>query len=95
MKSALVVEDIASVAQSLAESLMRVFPGIEVLFATTLADAIQQVNQLLPDIILLDLTLPDGSGLAVLDGLREAAPNLLTYLGVASLIGIVWLSRMK
>jgi sensor histidine kinase regulating citrate/malate metabolism len=26
---------------------------------------------------------------SVLDGLREAAPNLLTYLGVASLIGIV------
>lgn len=62
MKSALVVEDIANVAQSLAESLMRVFPGIEVFFAATLADAIQQVNQILPDIILLDLGLPDGRG---------------------------------
>lgn len=62
MKSALVVEDIDSVAQSLAESLIRVFPGIEVCFATTLAEAIQQVNEGLPDIILLDLGLPDGRG---------------------------------
>lgn len=62
MKSALVVEDIDSVAQSLAESLARVFPGIEINFAGTLADAIQQVNDQLPDIILLDLGLPDGRG---------------------------------
>lgn len=62
MKSALVVEDIDSVAQSLADSLVRVFPGIAVSFAGTLADAIQQINDVLPDIILLDLGLPDGRG---------------------------------
>ena len=62
MKSALVVEDIDSVAKSLAESLTRVFPDIEISFAATLADAIQQLNQILPDIILLDLGLPDGRG---------------------------------
>lgn len=62
MKSALVVEDIDSVAQSLAESLGRVFPGITIHFASTLTEAIQVLNSTLPDIILLDLGLPDGRG---------------------------------
>lgn len=62
MKSALVVEDIDTVADALAQSLLNVFPGIRINFAATLAEAIQQVNELLPDIILLDLGLPDGRG---------------------------------
>ncbi|WP_331344217.1 response regulator transcription factor [Cellvibrio sp. UBA7661] len=62
MKSALLVEDIDSVAQSLAGSLTKVFPGIEVCFAPALADAIQHLNLATPDIILLDLGLPDGRG---------------------------------
>ena len=62
MKSALVVEDIESVADSLAKSLVRVFPDIKVEIASTLAEAIQHINQFSPDIILLDLGLPDGRG---------------------------------
>lgn len=62
VKSALVVEDIDTAAQALAQSLLRVFPGIQISFATTLAEAIQQINESLPDIILLDLGLPDGRG---------------------------------
>lgn len=62
MKSALVVEDIESMAESMTRSLQAVFPDIQVRTAATLASAIQQVNDLLPDIILLDLGLPDGRG---------------------------------
>jgi len=62
LKSALVVEDIDSVAHAFATSLSRVFPGIRINFAATLAEAIQRVNECLPDIILLDLGLPDGRG---------------------------------
>lgn len=62
LKSALVVEDIDSVADSLAKSLTRVFPGIAVVIASSLAEAIQHINKFCPDIILLDLGLPDGRG---------------------------------
>jgi DNA-binding NarL/FixJ family response regulator len=62
VKSALIVEDILCTAESMSQCLQKVFPGIQIRVANTLASAIQQVNEALPDIILLDLGLPDGRG---------------------------------
>jgi DNA-binding NarL/FixJ family response regulator len=66
VKSALIVEDMESAAESMSQSLESVFPGIHIRIANTLASAIQQVNESLPDIILLDLGLPDGRGSSLL-----------------------------
>lgn len=44
--------------------------GYDVDIAPTVADAIKQASAKEVDVMLLDLTLPDGSGLDVLDGLR-------------------------
>lgn len=68
MSVVLVVED-----NSLVVDAMRVLlesGGHDVVTAGTVADTIAQVRERLPVLVLLDLTLPDGSGL---DALREYA----------------------
>jgi len=61
--------------------------GYEVFAALTLAEARERISQVKPDIILLDITLPDGSGLDFLAGLRETSHIpviLLTAKGMLS-----------
>lgn len=70
MNNALVVEDQATLAQWLAETLREAFPGIVVGLATTLGAARSEVARRVPDIALVDLGLPDGSGI---DLIREIA----------------------
>lgn len=52
-------------------------PGFQVVgVAHTGADALTQAERLQPDLVLLDVYLPDTSGLDLLQRLREAAPEL-------------------
>jgi diguanylate cyclase (GGDEF)-like protein/PAS domain S-box-containing protein len=44
-------------------------------WAQTLAEGITQAQQTIPDIVLLDLSLPDSSGLATVQSLRLAVPH--------------------
>lgn len=44
-------------------------------WATTLAEGIAKAQQAAPDIVLLDLSLPDSAGLATLQTLRAALPS--------------------
>jgi len=67
----LVVEDEESIAQPLAAALGR--EGFDAEIATTVAGAIESAGRLRPDLVLLDLMLPDGSGLDVLRELRETS----------------------
>ena len=46
--------------------------GREVAVATTVADALRACRDAPPDLVLLDLTLPDGDGLELLRALRAA-----------------------
>jgi DNA-binding NtrC family response regulator len=57
----------------LAERVAHLFPapGHRVEIARTAAEGLQRVTAKLPDVILLDLRLPDQSGLEVLKGLRQ------------------------
>src|SRR5262245_8209251 len=43
--------------------------------AASLAEAKLQIERRMPDLILLDLTLPDGSGVDALDSLQTLAPD--------------------
>ena len=58
-------------------SFRRVFasPSVEVLTAATVAEGWQRVEQDRPDVIVLDLQLPDGSGLDLFERVRVADPK--------------------
>lgn len=68
MRHGLVVEDLAASAQWLARVLSEAFPGIEASTADSLQAARAAALKSAPDIALVDLDLPDGSGV---DLIRE------------------------
>ena len=63
------VEDETSITEPLAEALDR--EGFDTRVAGTVADAIEQATSDMPDLVLLDVMLPDGSGYDVARTLRE------------------------
>jgi two-component system, OmpR family, response regulator QseB len=65
----LIVEDSQLVTEAF--SILFTEAGYEVESAATVAEAIERGSRQGLDLILLDLTLPDGSGLDVLEALRE------------------------
>ncbi|MEK6806445.1 MAG: response regulator transcription factor [Pseudomonadota bacterium] len=75
MKTALVLEDVAAASQWLTQMLAEVFPGIEVRTAATLAQARRLTRGFKPDIALVDLGLPDGSGVELIERLAREAPD--------------------
>jgi two-component system KDP operon response regulator KdpE len=73
----LVVEDDPAISHALEISLTRA--GYTVRLAATAAAAVQSASLQAPDVVLLDISLPDGSGLSVCRALREwsRAPILI------------------
>jgi two-component system, OmpR family, response regulator RegX3 len=65
----LLVEDERAITEPLAEALER--DGFEPTVAGTAAEALEQATGSLPDLVLLDIGLPDGSGLDVCRELRR------------------------
>ena len=62
----IIVDDSVEIRERLAARL-REIPGVEIAGqAATVADALNAVRQLKPDVMSLDLRLPDGNGLEVL-----------------------------
>jgi DNA-binding response OmpR family regulator len=70
-RTILLVEDEESITTPLAEALER--DGFHAEIARTVAEAIDCGKRLRPDLVLLDLMLPDGSGLDVCRELRAAS----------------------
>jgi two-component system, OmpR family, response regulator RegX3 len=68
-RTVLLVEDEESITAPLAEALSR--EGFEPLVAGTVAEALELAGSRTPDLVLLDLMLPDGSGLDVCRELRS------------------------
>ena len=68
-RTVLLVEDETSITEPLAESLGR--DGFETKVATTAAEALDLAARIQPDLILLDVMLPDGSGFDVCRELRQ------------------------
>ena len=68
-RTILLVEDEPAIAEPLAESLTR--EGFELQVVGTAADAVETATRVRPDLILLDLMLPDGSGFDVCREVRR------------------------
>jgi two-component system, OmpR family, response regulator RegX3 len=68
-RTILMVEDETSITEPLAEALDR--EGFDTRVAGTVADALSEAEQEMPDLVLLDVMLPDGSGYDVARTLRE------------------------
>ena len=67
----LLVEDETAITEPLAEALER--EGFSARVAGTAADALQMAGRKPPDLVLLDIGLPDGSGLDVCRALRQSS----------------------
>jgi DNA-binding NarL/FixJ family response regulator len=71
MNTGLVVEDITATRHWLCDALASAFPGIAIESAGTQAAALALAERQAFDVALVDLDLPDGSGLAVISALRR------------------------
>src|SRR5258707_14695475 len=78
---ALVVEDDSEMAHALGDLVER--EGFDVTCASTLAAAREEIAATVPDILLVDIHLPDGSGLDLLEGLGPADPEVVLITGQA------------
>jgi two-component system, OmpR family, response regulator RegX3 len=70
-RTILLVEDERSITEPLAAALER--EGFEPHVAGTVADALERARELDPDLVLLDVMLPDGSGFDVCRELRQTS----------------------
>ena len=70
-RTILVVEDEESITAPLAEALRQ--EGFEPTVAATAADALEEATRFQPDLVLLDVMLPDGSGFDVCRALRQTS----------------------
>ena len=77
MKQALVVEDLAEVRDWLVEIAQSVFPGIEVTAVGRAGEAMACAGSSDFDVALVDLGLPDGSGIDVVRTLHREQPQCL------------------
>jgi len=70
-RTILLVEDERSIAEPLAAALER--EGFDAQIAGTVAEALEQARKVQPDLVLLDVMLPDGSGFDVCRELRRTS----------------------
>lgn len=75
MKNALVVEDQPALAQWLVQTLEEAFPGVHVAYAGSLGQARSLVQEFEPEIALVDLGLPDGSGVDLIRDISAKYPG--------------------
>lgn len=71
----LLLEDLPEIRSWLRSLVLLVFPGAQVSEAARVHDALELVSALRFDIALVDLGLPDGSGVQVVERLREQQPE--------------------
>ena len=75
MKTILLLEDLPEIRAWLRALVVQVFPGSTLVEAARVHDALQQVGAHRFDLAMIDLGLPDGSGVKVVQALREAQPD--------------------
>ena len=75
MKQILLLEDLPEIRAWLRTLVLQVFPGSTVTEAARVHDALQQVAAQRFDLAMVDLGLPDGSGVKVVQALRDQQPE--------------------
>ncbi len=75
MRSILIVEDHEKTAQWWLDNINRVFPNADVDTAVTMAEAMKRVRKRIYSLALVDLNLPDGSGLDIIRFLAATRPE--------------------
>ena len=78
MKSILLLEDLAEIRAWLSQRVTSVFPTAQVTQCTRVRQALDRVEVHRFDLALVDLGLPDGSGVTVVERLRELQPEAYT-----------------
>lgn len=76
----LIVEDNRLFRQTLRECLQKYFPEIAIDEAVNGAEALQRINALLPDLILMDIRLPGESGLGLTKKIKEIYPDVTIFI---------------
>ncbi len=83
MKSVLILEDVSETLHWLGEIAAEAFPSCGVTGASSVRDALAAMDRQVFDLALIDLRLPDGSGLDVLRRLRAAFPDTICIVTTA------------
>jgi DNA-binding NarL/FixJ family response regulator len=78
MKNILLLEDLPEIRVWLRNLIVQIFPGAQISECARVHDALAQVSVLRFDLALVDLGLPDGSGVDVVSALRDAQPDALS-----------------
>lgn len=83
MKSVLIVEDVSETLHWLGEIAAEAFPDCRVTGTSSVRDALAAIERQAFQIALIDLRLPDGSGLEILRHLRADAPDTICVVTTA------------
>ncbi len=75
MKNILLLEDLPQIRAWMRDLVLRVFPHAQISEAARIHDALQLVHAVKFDLALIDLGLPDGSGVDVVAKLRDLQPE--------------------
>lgn len=76
-RRALLIDDLAPARAWLRVALHEAFGSIELREAGSVAEALRQLQDFQPDLALVDLGLPDGSGVRIIESLQASAPECL------------------
>jgi len=78
MLRSIIVEDEPHSQKTLTNFIRKYCSQVELLsVAASLKEAVEQINHQKPDLVLMDIDLPDGTGFEVLDQLSEPWPMII------------------
>ncbi len=75
MNNILLLEDLPEIRAWLHKLVLQVFPGAAITESARVHDALEMITAVKFDLALIDLGLPDGSGVAVVTKLRDVQPD--------------------
>jgi DNA-binding NarL/FixJ family response regulator len=75
MKTILLLEDLPEIRAWMRKLVLQVFPGATIMESARVHDAVELVGEVKFDLALIDLGLPDGSGVDVVTRLRDLQPE--------------------